>query len=38
MGKGIQEAHMNLEYLIVGLIALAVAVYLTMALLWPDRF
>jgi K+-transporting ATPase KdpF subunit len=29
---------MNFEYLIVGLIALAVAVYLVMALLWPDRF
>ncbi len=29
---------MNFEYLIVGLIALAVGVYLVMALLWPDRF
>ncbi|MFI5278290.1 MAG: potassium-transporting ATPase subunit F [Ktedonobacterales bacterium] len=32
------EATMNIEYLIVGLIALAVGVYLTIALLWPDRF
>lgn len=29
---------MNIEYLIVGLIALAVGVYLAIALLWPDRF
>jgi K+-transporting ATPase KdpF subunit len=29
---------MNFEYLIVGLIAIAVGVYLVMALLWPDRF
>jgi K+-transporting ATPase KdpF subunit len=29
---------MNFEYLIVGLIALAIGVYLAMALLWPDRF
>lgn len=29
---------MNFEYLIVGLIAVAVGVYLVMALLWPDRF
>jgi hypothetical protein len=29
---------MNFEYLIVGLIAIVVGVYLAMALLWPDRF
>lgn len=29
---------MNFEYLIVGLIAVAVGVYLAMALLWPDGF
>ncbi len=29
---------MNFEYLIMAVIALAVGVYLTMALLWPDRF
>ena len=29
---------MNFEYLIVGLIALAIGVYLAVALLWPDRF
>lgn len=29
---------MNVEYLIVGLIALGVGVYLVFALLWPDRF
>jgi K+-transporting ATPase KdpF subunit len=29
---------MNIEYLIVGLIALGVGVYLAIALLWPDRF
>lgn len=29
---------MNFEYLIVGLIALAIGIYLTIALLWPDRF
>jgi K+-transporting ATPase KdpF subunit len=29
---------MNVEYLIVGLIALGMGVYLTIALLWPDRF
>jgi K+-transporting ATPase KdpF subunit len=29
---------MNVEYLIVGLIAIAVGVYLAVALLWPDRF
>jgi K+-transporting ATPase KdpF subunit len=29
---------MNIEYLIVGLIAVAVGVYLAIALLWPDRF
>lgn len=29
---------MNIEYLIVGIIAVAVGVYLTVALLWPDRF
>lgn len=28
---------MNIEYLVVGLIALAVGVYLAVALLWPDR-
>jgi hypothetical protein len=32
------EASMNFEYLIVGLIAIVVGVYLAMALLWPDRF
>ena len=29
---------MNVEYLIVGLIALAIGVYLAVALVWPDRF
>lgn len=29
---------MNVEYLIVGLIALGVGMYLAAALLWPDRF
>jgi K+-transporting ATPase KdpF subunit len=29
---------MNLEYLLVGLVALALAVYLVVALVWPDRF
>ena len=29
---------MNFEYLIVGLVALAIGVYLATALLWPDRF
>jgi K+-transporting ATPase KdpF subunit len=29
---------MNFEYLIVGLIALIVGVYLAVALIWPDRF
>jgi K+-transporting ATPase KdpF subunit len=29
---------MNLEYLITALIAVAVGIYLTVALLWPDRF
>ncbi len=29
---------MNFEYLIMAVIAFAVGVYLTMALLWPDRF
>jgi K+-transporting ATPase KdpF subunit len=29
---------MNFEYLIVGLIALVVGVYLAVALIWPDRF
>lgn len=29
---------MNFEYLIVGLIALLVGIYLAVALLWPDRF
>ncbi len=29
---------MNIEYLVVGLIALAIGVYLAVALLWPDRF
>ncbi len=29
---------MNIEYLIMAVIAIAVGVYLTMALLWPDRF
>ena len=29
---------MNFEYLIVGLIALAIGAYLVIALLWPDRF
>lgn len=29
---------MNLEYLLVGLVALALALYLAVALIWPDRF
>lgn len=29
---------MNLEYLLVGLVALAVAIYLAVALLRPDTF
>lgn len=29
---------MNIEYLIMAVIAVAVGVYLTVALLWPDRF
>lgn len=29
---------MNIEYLIVGLIALGVGIYLAVALIWPDRF
>ncbi len=29
---------MNIEYLIVGLITLAVGIYLAIALLWPDQF
>ncbi|HEX8733341.1 MAG: potassium-transporting ATPase subunit F [Chloroflexota bacterium] len=29
---------MNVEYLLVGLIALAIGVYLAIALLWPERF
>ncbi len=29
---------MNFEYLIVGLIAIGVGIYLAVALLWPDRF
>lgn len=29
---------MNLEYILVGLVALAVAVYLAVALLRPDKF
>jgi hypothetical protein len=36
--KANKETHMNVEYLIVGLIALAVGIYLAIALLWPDRF
>jgi K+-transporting ATPase KdpF subunit len=29
---------MNIEYLLVGLISLAIGVYLAVALIWPDRF
>lgn len=29
---------MQFEYLILAVIAVAVGVYLTVALLWPDRF
>jgi hypothetical protein len=29
---------MNFEYLIVGMVAIVVGVYLAIALLWPDRF
>lgn len=29
---------MNIEYVLVGLIALATGVYLAVALIWPDRF
>lgn len=29
---------MQFEYLIMSVIAVAVGVYLTVALLWPDRF
>ena len=29
---------MNLEYLLVGLVALALALYLAVALIWPGRF
>jgi K+-transporting ATPase KdpF subunit len=29
---------MNIEYILVGLVALAVAVYLAVALLRPDKF
>jgi K+-transporting ATPase KdpF subunit len=29
---------MNLEYLLIGLVALAIGVYLVVALLRPDRF
>ena len=33
-----EERRMNLEYLLTGLVALAIGVYLVVALLRPDRF
>jgi K+-transporting ATPase KdpF subunit len=36
--KGIEERAMNIEYLLTGLVALAIGVYLVVALLRPDKF
>lgn len=33
-----EDNDMNLEYIVTGIIALLVAVYLTVALLRPDKF
>ncbi len=33
-----EDTDMNLEYIVTGIIALLVAVYLTIALLRPDKF
>lgn len=33
-----RESEMNLEYLLTGLVALGIAIYLAVALLRPDKF
>jgi K+-transporting ATPase KdpF subunit len=35
---GIEERGMNIEYLLTGLVALAIGIYLVVALLRPDKF
>lgn len=36
--KNDEDNEMNLEYIVTGIIALLVAIYLTIALLRPDKF
>jgi K+-transporting ATPase KdpF subunit len=37
-GRNDEDDDMNVEYIVTGIIALLVAVYLTVALLRPDKF
>ena len=36
--EGIEEHGMNIEYILIGLVALAIGIYLVVALLRPDKF